>query len=278
MKDSSILFMSTLEILSGPDPRESVSSSVELGGELKEGLKEGKGEKSELSSEEQLEQIEERIESREQRIEQVVESIENTKAELVVLRENLGLPPLEEIPPSISSDERSLEDLQREHKALETQKEELINQQEKQKLIEEEKAKILQEKIDELFKQFEGLGTQDLESLFNTGKMSNGQSAETKSMGLLDPEMAKSLIKAFQEGIKLLPELLKSLPDLLKKFDEDLTKEATERVEKKLEEEKKIGEEQEKKEEKLQEPEILLSETDRAIDSVASEKMGTLTE
>ncbi|MBI2473794.1 hypothetical protein HYV70_04555 [Candidatus Uhrbacteria bacterium] len=241
--------MSTPETLSGPDPREAVPSSVELGGETREGLEEGKGEVLEPSPEEKLEKIEERIESREQRIEQVVESIEKTKADLAVLRENLGLPPLEEIPFSISSDERSLEDLQTEHDALEKQKEELVNQQEKHKLIEEEKAKILQEKIDELFKQFEGLGIQDLESLFNTGKMSNGQPVESKSMGLLDPEMAKSLVQAFKEGVKLLPNILKALPDLLKKFDEDLTKEAKERVEKKLEEEKKVLKQEEKKEE-----------------------------
>src|SRR3989339_1822 len=200
--------MSDIERGSGPDPRElALVSSVELGNKSKEGL-EAREEILKPSPEEQIEQIEERIESREQRIEHVVESIGTTKAELTALRENLGLPPLEETPPSIFSDERSLEDLQAEHEALEKQKEELVNQQEKQKLIEEEKAKILQERLDELFKQFEGLSAVDLGSLLNTGKMSNEQSMESKSMGLLDPEMAKSLLQAFKEGVKLLPEIL----------------------------------------------------------------------
>ena len=73
-------------------------------------------------------------------------------------------------------------------------------------------------------------------------------------MGELDPETAKSLARAFGEGIKLLPKILEMLPDLLKKFDEELTKEATERVEKRLREEK-LTEEQKKEEGESKKPE-----------------------
>ena len=96
-----------------------------------------------------------------------------------------------------------------------------------------------QEKLDELFKEFEALNPRDFESIFKGGKTPEGRNVESKSMGSLNPEMAQSLAKAFKEGIKLLPKILEVLPELLKKFDEDLTKEATERVEQKLEEEKK---------------------------------------
>ena len=141
-----------------------------------------------------------------------------------------------------------------EQEALEKQKEELISQQEKERLIREEKEKILQEKLDELFKEFEALNPRDFESIFKSGKTREGRNVESPSMGELDPEIAKSLAKAFKEGIKLLPKILETLPELLKKFDEDLIKEATERVEQKLEEEKQKMEEEQKKGEKPEEP------------------------
>ena len=105
--------------------------------------------------------------------------------------------------------------------------------------MEEEKEKILQEKLDEIFKEFEAFTSRDLQSIFKSGKTRGGKNIESSSMGELDPEIAKSLAKAFKEGIKLLPQILELLPDLLKKFDKDLTKEAKERLEKKMEEDKK---------------------------------------
>lgn len=215
---------------------------------------EQKAEKPELSPEEQLKNLEDEMEARQQEMTKLTESIEGTKAKMNEARERLGLPPTDEEPPSTFSAKDRLKKLKAEQEALKKQKEELISQQEKERLIREEKEKILQEKLDELFKEFEALDPRDFESIFKSGKTREGRNVESPTMGELDPEIAKSLAKAFKEGIKLLPKILEALPKLSKKFDEDLTKEATERVDKKLEEEKQKMEEEQEKEEKPEEP------------------------
>jgi len=206
-------------------------------------------EQPELSPEEKLKGLEGQIEAQEQEIAKLTESIEGTKSKLSAVREGLGLPPTEEDPSSITSEKDTLEKLQREQEELEKQKEEIISEQEKEELIKEEKEKILQEKLDGLFKEFEGLNPNDLESILRSGKTSEGNNVESKSIGSLKPEDAQSLMKVFKEGIKLLPKIIEALPELLKKLDEDLEKEATERVEKRLEEEKKRLEDERNKEE-----------------------------
>jgi len=215
---------------------------------------EQEAEKLELSPEDQLKNLESEATAKQEEMTRLSESIEGTKSALNAAREKLGLPPSEEDPPSVFSEKDKLEKLKAEREGLEKQKEELVSQQEKERLIREEKEKILQEKLDEVFKEFEGLNLRDFESIFKSGKTSEGRNVESKSMGSLDPEVAQSLAKAFKEGIKLLPKILEALPELLKKFDEDLTKEATERVDKKLKEEKQKMEEEQKKEEKPEEP------------------------
>lgn len=207
-------------------------------------------EKPELTPEEQLKNLEAEVESKQEEVTRLSESIEDTKSALNAARENLGIPPTEEEPPSTFSEKDKLEKLKAEQEALEEQKEELISQQEKDRLIRKEKEKILQEKLDEVFKEFGKLNSRDLESIFKSGKTPEGRNVESKSMGSLDPEVAQSLAKAFKEGVKLPPKILEALPDLLKKFDEDLIREATERVDKKLEEEEAKMEEEQKKEEK----------------------------
>jgi hypothetical protein len=209
----------------------------------------------ELSPEEQLKILEGEIEARQKEIMRLTKSIERTKSQLNAVRGRLGLPPTEEEPTSTSSEKDKLEKLKAEQEALEKRKEELVSQQERERLIREEKKKILQEKLDEVFREFEGLNPRDFESIFKSGKTSEGRNFESKSMGSLDPEVAQSLAKAFKEGIKLLPKILEALPELLKKFDEDLTREATERVDKRLEEERAKMEEEEKKQKKEEEPE-----------------------
>lgn len=207
-----------------------------------------------LSPEDQLKNLEGEAEATQQEITRITESVEGTKAQLNEAREKLGLPPTEEDPPSVSSEKDKLEKLKSEQEGLKKQTAELVSKQEKERLIREEKEKILQEKLNEMFKEFEGLNPRDFESIFKSGKTSEGRNVESKSMGSLEPEVAQSLAKAFKEGIKLLPKILEALPELLKKFDEDLTKEATEKVDKKLEEEKAKMEEEQKKEETPEEP------------------------
>lgn len=202
-----------------------------------------------LSTEEQLKNLDGEVEVREQEITRLIESVEGTKSKLNEARESLGLILTEEDPPSVFSEKEKLEKLKDEQELLEKQKEELISQQEKEKLIKAEKEKILQEKINELFKEFEKL---QASGKFE-GVLKGESNFESKSMGSISPENAKVLAKAFQEGIKLLPKILENLPELLKQFDKELEKEAKERVDKKLEEEKKGIEDSQKKEEKSKE-------------------------
>jgi len=204
----------------------------------------------EFTPEKQIKRLEDEAEFRQQEITGLTESVEGTKIKLSEAREKLGLPPAEEDPPSVFSEKEQLEKLQAEREALEEQREELIRRQEKERFIREEKEKILQEKLNELFEEFKALNPRDFESVFKSGKTSEGRSVESRSMGSLDPEVAQSLAKAFKEGIKLLPVILEVIPELLKKFDEDLTREATELVEQKMEEEKKKMKEERRKEEK----------------------------
>lgn len=202
-----------------------------------------------LSTEEQLKNLDREVEAREQEITRLTESVEGTKTKLNQARESLGLTPIEEDPPSVLSEKDKLEKLKNEQSVLKKQKEELISQQEKEKLIKAEKEKILQEKIDGLFKEFETL---QASGKFE-GVLKGETNFESKSIGLISPENAKVLAKAFQEGIKLLPKILENLPELLKQFDKELEKEAKERVDKKLEEEKNKLEDNQKKEDKPEE-------------------------
>ncbi len=178
------------------------------------------------SPEEQLEKLSDRIDN-------LQEMAGEDREEFDKAREELGLPLSEE---SLST-ENELE-------KLKTEQETLKQQQEKEILIQEEKEKILQEKLSELFNQFESFSVKDFKAILKSGM-------ESSPIGSMDKNTAKSLVKAFREGIKLLPQILEKLPDILKKSDEDLMKEAIERVEKQLEEDKKETEEQEEKPEDI---------------------------
>jgi len=161
----------------------------------------------------------------------------------------VGLPPTEDDPPGLASEAEKLQKLQAEQEELAKQKEELLRR-ERERLIREEKQHILQEKINDLFREFEALDMPDLESIFATGRNSNGGPWKSGALGLLDPEIVKSLAIAFKEGVKLLPQ---TLPGLLKQFDEQLNHEAEERVDQQLEEQKE--EEKEVQENEASEPE-----------------------
>jgi gamma-glutamyl-gamma-aminobutyrate hydrolase PuuD len=93
---------------------------------------------------------------------------------------------------------------------------------------------------------------------------------ESKSVGSLNPEMAKSLAELFEKGIKMLPEILKNLPNLLKQFDNELTKEAIERVDKLIAEGKQNMEEQ--KNEEMMTPEQIELSREREAESMMTDQ------
>jgi len=194
-----------------------------LGENLKDIPPSQEGEKTSVPS---SENIGEASEQKEDKTVKLKEIANKDREEYDKARKELGLPPSEE---NLAAEEE-LKKVKPEQDATE-QKEEEMSQREKEKRIQEEKEKIIQEKIDELFRQFESFSAIDFKKIAKNGM-------ETSPLGSIDNKTAKSLIKAFQEGAKLLPQILEILPDILKKLDEDLTKEAEERVEKKLEEEK----------------------------------------
>ncbi|MFY9558654.1 MAG: hypothetical protein WAQ52_00330 [Terriglobales bacterium] len=224
-----------------------------------------------FSPENDLKNLEDKTRAGEQEITHLTELVEKSKTELNRLREQMGLPPTEDDPPGLASEARKLHKLQVEQEALAMQKAELLRQ-ERERLIREEKQRILQEKIDDLFREFETLDMPDFESLFATGRNNNGGPWESSALGLLDPEMVKSLAKAFKEGIKLLPQILETLPGLLKQFDEQLTGEAEERVDQQLEQEQKAEEKEEQKNEAPElEEQTEMSEEEPAAGNVSDE-------
>ena len=196
-------------------------------------------EQTKPSPEEQISSLENESRINQEEITRLTETVENTKTKINEIRQKMGLPYREEDTPSVLSEKDKLEKLLSEQETLERQKEELIGQQEKEKLIREEKEKIMQEKIEELFNELRSLRQEDFESIFQTGKTVNGQAVESNAMGTLEPDTARALANAFEEGIKFLPEILKNLPDIFEKWNEDLMEEATRRIEQMLEEEKK---------------------------------------
>src|SRR3989338_7317221 len=107
----------------------------ELGKLKAEGKQEQVAEKSELSPEEQIEQMDKDVEDNQKEMTRLSESIQGIKSAINAARENLGLPPTEEDPPSVFSNKDRLEKLKAEQDALEKQREELISQQEKERLI-----------------------------------------------------------------------------------------------------------------------------------------------
>ena len=182
-----------------------------------------------------LENLDEVNEQKEDKIVTLKETVAKDREEFDKARKELGLPPSEE---NLAAED---ELKKTEQDATERNEEEGMGQQEKEKRVQEEKEKIIQEKIDELFKQFESFSAIDFKKIAKKGM-------ESSPFGSIDNKTAESLIKAFQEGAKLLPQILEILPDILKRFDEDLTKEAEERVEKRLEEEKQNKDKDEEKE------------------------------
>jgi len=217
--------------MSPDELRKNISEEIEWEKNGKqEEVSETKNKKSEIVEEEKIENSEL---SQEEQNEEINKNLEKIEEEIVSLEENS--------PDELVEKDR-LEELKAEQKVLEKQK--------RESLIRQEKQKILEEKLDELNKQFEDLDPKDFESVLKTGKISNGQNIESKSMGSLEPENAQFLAKAFREGIKInLLIMLQALPELLNKINEDLTKQATEEVDKKQEEEKQKLEEEKKKEE-----------------------------
>lgn len=208
-----------------------------------------------LNPEERLEELQNKTQIGQQEISRLTQQVESTKAQLNKLREAMGLPPTEEDVPSTASELEKLQELQAEQEALVREREQLLRD-ERERLIREAKQNILQEKIDALFEEFGALDVPDLDSLFQTGRSRRAESWQSSAMGPLDPEVVKSLVRAFKEGVKLLPKILATLPDLLKQFDQQLSKAAEERVDEKLEQELK----EEKQEEKMVESTEPISE------------------
>lgn len=188
-----------------------------------------------LSSEERLEALSNEIPERQEQIDRIKASKEKSIDELKRLRDNLGVPHTEEDVHSISSSQERIDQLQSEKEALEKQQEELLLQQERKRLIDEEKANIIQEKIAQVFAEFKSLDQQDLSSILNTGHTFAGQVMESRALGSLNPDVAQQLVRAFNEGLKLLPQILERFPGIVEQLDDELTEEAEKRVDLKLE-------------------------------------------
>ncbi len=67
------------------------------------------------------------------------------------------------------------------------------------------KEKFFQEKLDELFNQFESFGPKEFKTILKDGW-------EQSPIGPIDGSTAKYLVEAFRSGIKMLPQILENLP------------------------------------------------------------------
>ncbi|HEV7423637.1 MAG TPA: hypothetical protein VGO21_00415, partial [Candidatus Paceibacterota bacterium] len=117
---------------------------------------------------------------------------------------------------------------------------------------------ILEGKLEKLFKEFQALNSQDIAKI-----LEGEQDFKSESMSSLNSVTARSLTKAFSEGIKFLPQILKNIPELSKlfeKLDEDSTKEAADVVDQEL---------------KLKEQEIKTAQAEKKPESLKPEELDT---
>ena len=182
-------------------------------------------------SEARLEEIRESIAADKEKMSQSQDVEKSTQNELNKLRKEMGLPPLDKLPPSVLAEKDREEKLQRGIEEKDKEKEAIEERARRENFVNNEKNRIFQEKIEELFKEFQKLAPEIMESLASTGKTPEGGMMQSGSMGSLNPESAKALAGAFKQGIKMIPKILEALPDLIKAFDEALEKEAENRYE-----------------------------------------------
>jgi len=217
---------------------ESVADNIDPGVEKtgeETAVEKGKEEQSK-TSEEKIAALSGTIAGKTESINKLAGSVGKTATELADIRKEMGLPQPAEEPKELQGRKEELEKLEAEKERLEKEKKELMR---------EAKKEILQERVSNLFKEFEKMGAQALEALAQTGKTESGENMESGSMGSIDPETAKGLAKAFSEGLKFLPQILKALPGLMESFDAELTKEAEARAEKTMAEKEKEAKDEE---------------------------------
>lgn len=190
-----------------------------------------------LSLEEQLNNLDKKTESNTQEASLLTDSSKETADKIKIIRKELGLSPSEEEVPSIVTGEKSLEEIQAQQDTIERQKKEIKEQQEKDQLIQKEKEKIIQERLNSLFEMLATLDSESLDIISVSGKTRSGENLRIEALGEVDPELAKTLIKIFKEGVKLLANNPDVLSQLLKEFDKSLTEEAKQRVEQNMKEE-----------------------------------------
>ncbi|MEI7480032.1 MAG: hypothetical protein WCJ59_00190 [bacterium] len=239
-----------------------------------------KSEKIELSPEEKLQKIDGQVVAQQEEVDKLTESIKNTQAGLDAVREELkkfGLPPEtaeKEKDPSILNGEERIKEKQAEQAKLEVKREEIKAEIEKQKekekaeLIQKMKGEIMNEKLSNLFKEFQEMDALDLKSLMEKGKTKDDKEVESKSFGMtISPESAKILATAVIDGGNWKEKFIKAQEnpaEFISKLEAESEQEAKERIEKIMEEaEKKNGNEEKKEVEGEKKPEGTETETDQ---------------
>ena len=193
---------------------------------------------SEPASESALVKLEDDIARRQIEAEAIKKEISATQQALNSARKKLDLPPDEgELVPSIVNQQRRLRVLKRELTALHETQRMLIERQQRECLLREEREHLLQEVISTLAQEFEVYQKNDPKNfalLIEEGTLLGGASYKSRAYGVIEPDILKSVLRAFRDGKQALCALLAAIPRFAEYFDALVAEEAERRVEERM--------------------------------------------
>ncbi len=164
----------------------------------------------------------------------LTESVDGTMKEINSIRASLGLPPEESLPYSVQSEQEQVDQLKATQGELDAKKEELVTAEEKEQLIREAKEQIMMQISHALSAEFGGFSPDEIRSILESGLHQNGTAVQSRMLGDLSPEVARSLSRGFSQGGASLLESLSDFPEILERIDAEITAITEARVESQL--------------------------------------------
>jgi hypothetical protein len=162
-------------------------------------------ETGEPSALEQIQHITDERGALDETIEKITLSSEQDSSRMDEIRQQLGMPPENEVPPSISEKNEKLQELQKQKDELEKKRNELLNEQEKTRRIEEEKKRILAEKV-QRYRDTHPDNTQGQGGGNRANPSGGGESSEPMPvfpLGIPEETMSALEAEALEEAIKI---------------------------------------------------------------------------
>lgn len=151
---------------------------------------EGSEQEKELTPEEKLGSLEKDLKEHEGDIAALRQKIEERKAELAKVREELGLPPLAD-DPALGADAERLGELENEQRELNEKKEEILSLKD----------------LNDLLQLLKKLSPEEQQDIMKTGLSRDGKPLKT-NRGDVNPEIAKKIAEAAFKGAKEVTEIM----------------------------------------------------------------------